>query len=134
MTPKPQPVRTTANLKAFVADDDDDACALVANALRRAGFEVHQAHNGHELLACFKEHATARALVVSDIGMPECDGIEATIAVKKLAPQAVIVLVTAFVDQATAVVARDAGAAVVLHKPLDLRALLRTVHALLTRP
>lgn len=132
MTPKPQPARATASLKAFVADDDDDACTLVANALRRGGFEVHVAHNGHELLACFMEHATERAVVVSDIGMPGCDGIAATIAVKKLAPHALIVLVTAFVDEATVLVARDAGAAVVLHKPLDLHVLLGTVHTLLT--
>jgi CheY-like chemotaxis protein len=119
------------NLKALIADDDGDMRLLIATAFRRAGFEVHEAADGNELQASFVAHATARTVVVSDIGMPECGGIEATIALKKLAPLAVILLVTAFADPALVLEAHEAGAAVVLHKPLKMAALVQAARSLL---
>ncbi len=115
--------------KALVADDDDDTRSLMAAALRRVGFEVSEFVNGHDLVmsfrASFKAHATAQTVVVSDIGMPECDGIAATIALRESDPHTPILLVTAFGDAGTVREARRAGANHVLLKPLDLSALVR---------
>lgn len=121
-----------ARLTVLVADDDGDTRLLIASAFRRAGFEVHEAANGHELQVAFASHATCRTVVVSDIGMPECGGIEATIALKKLAPLAVILLVTAFADPQLIHKAREAGAARVLYKPLNMNTLVQTARGLLT--
>ena len=132
MTPPTPFVGSTTSLHALVADDDEDMRLLIAAAFRRAGFEVHEASNGTELVAAFTAHATARTVVVSDIGMPECDGIAATIAMRKLAPFARVVLVTAFADPAIVLQAREAGAAQVLHKPLDMAALVQAARSLLT--
>ena len=129
----PTPFAATATpLQALVADDDEDMRLLIATAFRRAGFLVHESANGKELVASFAAHATTGTVVVSDIGMPECDGIDATIALKKLAPRAVVVLVTAFADPAILVKARDAGANQVFHKPLDMAMLVQTARSLLT--
>ena len=128
----PPTFAVSPSLHALVADDDEDMRVLIAAAFRRAGFEVHEASNGMELVAAFSAHATARTVVVSDIGMPECDGIAATIAMKKLTPLALVVLVTAFADPAIVLQAREAGASQVLHKPLDMAALVQTARSLLT--
>ena len=132
MTPPTPFAVSPASPHALVADDDEDMRLLIANAFRRAGFQVHEAANGKELLASFAAHATAHTVVVSDIGMPECDGIQATIAMRKLAPFAPIVLVTAFADPAIVLQAREAGADQILHKPLDMAALVQTARSLLT--
>lgn len=118
---------------ALVADDDDDTRGLMASALRRAGFDVHESTNGRDLIDAFAALAPARTLVVSDIGMPTCDGIEATIALKKLAPSSPVLLVTAFGDPSTLGNARSAGADEVLRKPIDFEALVRTAIALTRR-
>jgi CheY-like chemotaxis protein len=118
---------------ALVADDDDDTRTLMASALRRAGFDVSESSNGEELVAMFKSLASEPALVVSDIGMPKCDGIAATIALKTLAPHLLVLLVTAFNDPFTLAAARDAGADQVLGKPLNLDALVRSALALTRR-
>ena len=120
------------SLQALVADDDDDMRFLMSSAFRRAGFRVRESSNGNELVAAFAAHATADTVVIADIGMPECDGIAAAIAMRKLEPLARIVLVTASMDPATLANARNSGAADVLYKPLDFNHLVRTARSLLT--
>src|SRR5688500_4343272 len=100
----------------FVADDDDDMRTLMASAFRRAGFDVRESRDGEDLLTRFFALASDRAIVVSDIGMPMCDGIAATAALKQRAPHTPVVLVTAFGDRTTLAAARDAGADRVLLK------------------
>ena len=130
-----------ATWHALVADDDDDTRTLIAGALRRAGFDVRESCNGEELVDCFAALATGNGtklesghtIVVSDIGMPKCDGIEATIAVKKLVPGTPVLLVTAFNDSITLGDARDAGADQVMQKPLNLVVLVRAALELTAR-
>jgi DNA-binding NarL/FixJ family response regulator len=66
--------------------------------------------------------------VVSDIGMPGCDGISATQALRinSLVP---IVLITAFEDAETLQSARSAGADLVLFKPVDSASLVSAVRS-----
>jgi DNA-binding response OmpR family regulator len=123
-----------AKWHVFVADDDDDTRTLMANAFKRAGFDVRESRDGEDLLRRFFALASDRAIVVSDIGMPICDGIAATAAVKRRAPRTPVLLVTAFGDRTTLAAARDAGADHVLLKPIDMALLVRAVMALLIEP
>ena len=118
---------------AIVADDDDDTRALIAAALRRAGFEVSEASNGRELVSSFAALLPSPSVVVSDIGMPEVDGIAATIALRERAPDIPILLVTAFGDPSTVRDAQRAGANRVLLKPLNMSALVTAVLELVAK-
>jgi CheY-like chemotaxis protein len=113
---------------ALVADDDDDSRMLLATVLRRAGFNVIEASDGNELIARYADMSASSVptVVVSDIGMPGCDGISAT---QKLRSESLvpIVLVTAFEDPETLQSARSAGADLVLFKPVDAASLVRAV-------
>jgi DNA-binding response OmpR family regulator len=58
----------------LLVDDDVQLARSIAELLRRHGYEVALAHQGK---AAMKYLATSRvALVISDIFMPDCDGIE----------------------------------------------------------
>lgn len=109
---------------ALVADDDPDARALVSSALIRAGLSVREASDGRELLELFdalERHAPTRLrLVLSDIGMPLVDGIEAAQRIQARRPDLLIVLMTGFTDEATLDTAAQSGAARVMSKPVDL--------------
>jgi PAS domain S-box-containing protein len=60
-------------LRILVVDDEEDARGLVGEVLREQGAEVHLAASAREALEQF---ATVRPdVVVSDIGMPETDGL-----------------------------------------------------------
>jgi two-component system response regulator MprA len=120
----------------LVADDDDDARNFVASVLRRAGLQVCEACDGEELLERYRALrvlASDGLVVVSDIGMPGCDGISATGELRKASSDLPIVIVTAFEDPATSRLAYEAGADVVLIKPVGRETLLDAVRILLQR-
>jgi CheY-like chemotaxis protein len=119
---------------AIVADDDDDWRELVSRTLRRAGLEVVEACNGEELLAFHRTLRTStkrRVIVISDLDMPRCDGITAITALRCIAAEIPIVLVTGLRDALTHARAFEAGANLVLTKPLAPTAVLEAVRDLL---
>jgi two-component system chemotaxis response regulator CheY len=125
---------TAQDWHAIVADDDDDWRNLVSRTLRRAGFEVVEASNGEELLAFHRTIRTStnrRIVVISDVDMPKCDGITAVIALRCVAASVPILLVTGLADESTHLRAFEAGANVVLTKPLAAQAVLDAMRKLL---
>ena len=124
---------SSGKLVAFVADDDDDARALVVNTARRAGFRVEEASDGEALLLAVRKARDAGehvAVVISDIGMPNVDGIEAAGELLKLEPTLDIVLMTAFGDQHTLAAARAIGVKWILRKPFALSSLAELIKRL----
>lgn len=69
--------------KILVVDDDDQFRRMVQRTLERAGFEVEAAANGYQALALYKERGAD--LVVTDLVMPECEGLETILALRRLA-------------------------------------------------
>lgn len=121
-------VDTDTRRRVLVAEDDDDMRALLVATLQRVGFEVIEASDGEQLLNLFQDlqaDGGTRLLVVSDIDMPRCDGIEATRRLRSTAPDVPVILLTAFSDLATQRAASAAGATRVMLKPLPGAALVR---------
>lgn len=115
---------------AVVADDDEDARGLVAGVARKLGLRVIEASDGIHLLTCVRDvwqHDEKVMLVISDIGMPQCDGIQATQELLRSEPSLPVVLMTAFSDQATVKSAKASGALLVLRKPFSLSALEKVI-------
>lgn len=103
-----------------VADDDDDARVLLAGAVRRAGFRIYEANSGGALLACVRlllARGEPISAVVSDIDMPECNGIAATTRLLEMQSSLRIILMSAFASDFVVQTALEAGAERVLHKP-----------------
>jgi response regulator NasT len=85
-----------APLRIAVADDEPDVREYLQKALVRLGHNVvGAAQNGRELIALCK--ATSPDLVITDIKMPDIDGINAAIEIYKDRPVPVI-LISAFHD------------------------------------
>lgn len=60
--------------KILVIDDDPEVRRLLARVLQGAGHTVHKAENGRKGIELF--HRIHPALVITDIVMPDTDGIE----------------------------------------------------------
>lgn len=121
---------------AVVAENDDDARELVVTAVEGLGFRVVEACSGDELLLrtyALLDRAQPIAIVISDIGMPGCDGIEATRRLLARAPSLPVVLMTAFGGLGVYQRAHQAGARQLLRKPFSLAALQDAVAAACTR-
>ncbi len=104
--------------KILVIEDDEALRALMARALRSKGHEVVVARDGAEgLEVSEREHPE---LVVTDLYMPNVDGIEAIMALRSRDPGLPIVAVSGGDSRASFLAldsAGDLGATVVLAKP-----------------
>lgn len=85
--------------KILVVEDDDSVRALVARALQSNGHSVEQAADGAQGLGLIQDNEAAYDLVVSDIRMPEMDGIEMSMTAAKRFPGLKIMLMTAYAEQ-----------------------------------
>lgn len=106
----------------------DDNAALVENIaeiFEELGVEVHVADNAEVALARFDERKWS--LVVTDVRMPGIDGIELLALIKDRSPSTPVLVMTGYADPHTLTRAHDSGAIAVVHKPLDLDALIELV-------
>ena len=78
----------------LVVDDDVDVVSFLRDTFVDAGYEVDMALNGKEALQ--KYHLFGYDLIVSDIRMPEMDGINLLQSVKDLNPEVNVILVSGF--------------------------------------
>jgi CheY-like chemotaxis protein len=121
------------SLNALVADDDCDARTLLANLVRRAGYEVVEVEDGCKLVACAllaREAKKPFDVIVSDVGMPSCTGTEALLALRERGLDVPFIMITAFTDPKTWRAASSAGAHAVLPKPLVPARLLELLDTL----
>lgn len=77
------------NARILLIEDDPNALLAIEILLSHLGYTVETARNGREGLKKFR--ANAPDLVLTDIIMPEVEGIETIIAMRQLRPDAKIV-------------------------------------------
>jgi CheY-like chemotaxis protein len=120
-------------IRILLIDDDDDIRGMVKEMLTRAGYEIVEAHNGHEGVQAFKEAPTQ--LVITDIFMPEKEGLETIQELKKVNPFVKIVAMSGGISvmdsAATLKLAKGLGADRTVPKPISRPDLLAAVSDLL---
>jgi len=113
----------------LLIDDDAQMRRVVARILREAGHSVHEAANGTEGLALFRR--VRSDLVVSDIVMPETEGIELIRTLRQEAPALPILAVSGSPTALYLQAATKLGASAALRKPFAADKLLAMVNTLL---
>src|SRR5690606_37152794 len=116
--PKPRRPSFRGMASILLMDDDAIVRESLEHALTRAGHAVIAASDGRQGLRCYRENAVD--LVVTDILMPEMEGIETIMAIRRENPRARIVAIsgggrTRSMDLLD--VAEEFGADRVLRKP-----------------
>ncbi len=106
-------------LTVLVADDNADLLKTFATILKRRGFLVETAENGLSAVDKYKKRRFDVALM--DIVMPGMNGVEASRRIKEMHPEAAIILMTGYSDEALLKIARDEGARHIVHKPVKSR-------------
>jgi DNA-binding NtrC family response regulator len=109
----------------LVIDDNTDLADNIGEILADSGVDVHIASSAAEALACFDDRVWS--LVVTDVRMPGCDGLELLVQLKARSPSTPVLVMTAFADRETLIRAHQWGALAVLDKPLDLDTFLERV-------
>lgn len=130
------PVHIPARI--LIAEDDTELRLALSTALRRDGHDVLEVIDGGRLLVLLAQEYTATSepravdLLVSDVRMPVCSGIQIVEQLRAAHWPTPVILMTAFGDDATRLHA-DALGAVLLYKPFDLDDFRTAIGSLLRR-
>jgi len=109
----------------LVADDDAGIRTVVTQALSRAGFDVKATGNAATLWQ-WVDHGEGD-LVITDVVMPDENGLDLVPRIKKLRPELRVIVMSAQNTLLTAVQATERGAFEYLPKPFDINELVGVV-------
>src|SRR5690348_14882376 len=115
--------------RILLAEDDDDMRRLLVEALERAGYDVADFDNGASAYERLKEEPFT--LLLTDIVMPEMDGIELARKASEIDPDLKIMFITGFAAVALNPDNHAPKDAKILSKPFHLRDLVDQVERLL---
>jgi len=104
--------------KIMVVDDRWGIRKLLSEVLQGVGYQVITASGGKEALELVKEHAVD--LILLDMKMSGMDGLETLTLLKKIRPQAVVLIMTAYEEVEGLKEASRRGAAGYISKPFDI--------------
>ena len=101
----------------LIVDDEPDVCECLKDFFSAKGFAVSEAATGQGAIERFlTEHPD---IVLLDLGLPDCFGLEVLRHLKALAPEVRVVMVTAMDRPELRRQAHEAGACGYITKPFD---------------
>ena len=116
--------------RILVVDDDKNICELVRLYLKKDGYDVITANDGHAALKVFRENKLAA--VILDIMLPGIDGIDVLKEMRKTSSIPVIML-TAKGETLDKVLGLELGADDYMVKPFEPKELIARIKAVLRR-
>lgn len=115
----------------LVIDDDDQFRLMLRRVLEKEGYDVFEATNGKEGINAFRRLQTD--LVITDIIMPEVEGVETIISLRKEFPGVKIAAISGGGRNAPdgyLVMAKKLGAELVMEKPIDRKVFIKELERL----
>jgi DNA-binding NtrC family response regulator len=110
----------------LVIDDQEPIRGLLRRALEEANYEVLEASNGRLGLELYRERLAE--LVITDIFMPEMNGLEMMLELNRNFPEVKVIVMSGGLESEGALnVAKQLGARQTFQKPLDIETLLNAV-------
>jgi len=103
--------------RVLVVDDEPSMRAALEANFTRHGWEVTTASGTHEAMERFR--SSPCPLVITDMRMPDGDGLGVMQHVRALAPETAVILLTAYGNVPEAVLAMQQGACDYLVKPVS---------------
>jgi two-component system cell cycle response regulator CpdR len=120
---------TVVSQKILLAEDDNDMRRFMVRALTKAGYEVASFDNGKSAYDRLREEPFE--LLLTDIVMPEMDGIELARKATEIDPALKVMFITGFAAVALSPDNNAPKDAKVLSKPFHLKDLVNEVERML---
>ena len=119
--------------KILIVDDEVDILELIAYNLKKEGYQVFTAENGHEGISVAKK--VMPDLIILDVMMPKMDGIEACRTMRAIPEfkNTFMVFLTARSEEYSEIAGFNVGADDYIAKPIKPRALVSRINAILRR-
>ncbi len=108
--------------KLLIVDDDPDLRSTLILEFKKRGCTIFEAGSGHEAIDVIRNHAID--LVLSDVRMPNGNGVELLENIRKIHPKIpAVLLLTGFADLTQEEAIRK-GASDLIEKPIDRKKML----------
>jgi two-component system cell cycle response regulator CpdR len=118
-------------IRILLAEDDEAMRTYLARALVRAGYDVDAVDRGTDALPLLEDQDYD--LLLSDIVMPEMDGIELAQRCAEMSPHTRVMFITGFAA-VTLKASREAPRAKMLSKPFHLKDLVLEIERTFAEP
>jgi len=115
----------SAAVTVWIVDDDEAIRFVLERALRRAGYKTQEFENVSDVKVAL--HTAQPAVIITDIRLPDADGLTILEAMEDLKIEVPVIAMTAFSDLDQAVSAFQSGVFDYLSKPFDLDKVLAVV-------
>lgn len=114
--------------RILIVDDEENTRIGLSKLLSQEGFEVESASNGHEALDYLTDKTVN--LVISDINMPDMNGLVFLRELGRKHPSTNVIMITAYGGVESYLEAMNLGAFEYLHKPIrldELRSVMKKI-------
>jgi DNA-binding NtrC family response regulator len=111
-------VTELAKKRILVVDDEENARVGLSKLLEREGYEVESVANGYEALNVLNRQDVN--VIVTDINMPEMNGISFLKELNKSYPKSNVIMITAYGGVESYIEAMNLGAFEYLNKPVKI--------------
>lgn len=118
--------------RILLVDDEENTRIALSRLLTREGYVVDAVGNGHEALNHLREHDVN--LIVTDINMPEMDGIAFLREVNKSFPGSNVIMITAYGGVESYIEAINLGAFEYINKPVKIEELKSVLNKIFCLP
>jgi PAS domain S-box-containing protein len=118
--------------KILLVDDEPALTAIYQQVMRRLNYQVTTCNSARASVDLFRADPGQFDLVITDLTMPEMNGLEVARQIRALRPEVPVVLSSGQGHNLTEADLQEAGVRELLNKPVSLPALAELVHRLLT--
>ncbi|MCW8933358.1 MAG: sigma-54 dependent transcriptional regulator [Gammaproteobacteria bacterium] len=120
------------SIKALIIDDEPDLCELAEITLSRMGLSVRTAYTVQQAIELLKTETFN--LCITDMNLPDGDGIEVINFIQKHHSEIPVAVITAYGNMELAIKALKLGAFDFVSKPVDLHVLRNLVNSAIKLP
>lgn len=120
-------IASPEKLKILIAEDDIISYTYLSTVLLKLGHEVLHARNGSEAIEFCKSNEDLD-LILMDIKMPEIDGLEATMEIRKFNNKIFIIAQSAYIFEDDFINSKKVGCNEFLTKPIDKNELVDVIN------
>ena len=118
--------------RILVVDDEEDARVALSKILTYEGYDVSSAANGLEALNFLRNQDVE--LIITDINMPEMNGLTFLRELNRRHPQSHVIMITAFGEMESYLEAMNLGAFEYINKPVRYDELKKVINKIFKVP
>jgi len=115
----------------LVVDDNISFCKTMSFVLKHKGYAVTTAKDGPKAIENVKKRSFG--IIFMDIKMPFMDGVETYKRIKKIRPEAIVIMMTAYAVEELVQEALQEGANEIIYKPLDIENIVDLIEKVRSR-